>query len=87
VERIAEKFKGKAEFFRVNAMNDRSLAMRFGVMGTPSFLMLCKGTPIASQVGGVYPALLERMVQEAIDHGSECAERQTRFSYEITGYG
>lgn len=86
VDRIAERFAGKASVYRVNAMQEQALAMSFGVMGTPSFLMLCRGKPIASMVGAVYPTLLERMVQEAIDHGSECASKQTKVIYEISGY-
>ena len=87
VDKLADKFEGKAFIYRVNAQEEQGLAMRFGVMGVPSFLMLCKGKPIASMAGSVYPALLDRMVQEAMEHGSECATKQTRVVYSISGYG
>ena len=87
IDRIAEKYEGKVLVLRIDASRDQSLAMGFGVQGVPTFMMFCKGRSIASMVGEVYPTLLERMVEEAIHHGDGCAQKQTRMTYEISGYG
>jgi len=87
IDRIAGKFDGKVIVVKVDASRDQSLAMRFGVQGVPTFMMFCKGRSIASMVGEVYPALLERMAEDALRHGDGCAQKQTRMTYEISGYG
>jgi thioredoxin-like negative regulator of GroEL len=87
LERIADKFAGQVKVFKVDVMREQSLAMRFGVQGTPTFLMLCRGKPIASMVGEIYPTLLERMASEAVQHGDGCAVKQTKVVFEVSGYG
>ena len=87
IDRIAEKYEGKVTVLRMDASREQALAMNYGIMGVPTFIMFCRGRPIASMSGEVYPALLERMADEALQHGDGCAERQTRMVYEISGYG
>lgn len=86
VERISEQLEGRGQVYRVNVELEQSLAMRYGVQGVPTFMVFCKGNAVSSQVGEVYPALLERMVTEAGEFGGQCAAKATRVAYEITGY-
>ena len=86
VERLADNLEGQARVYRVNLEREQTLAMRFGVQGVPTFVVLCKGVVVSSQVGEVYPALLERMVTEAGEFGGQCAAKATRVSFEMTGY-
>jgi thioredoxin-like negative regulator of GroEL len=62
-------------------------AERYGVRSTPTFKMFCHGKPFQEMVGAVYPALLKRMVEEALKTGSECIKASTEISYDVTGYG
>ncbi len=87
VERLAEKMGTEARFYVVNAEREQSLAMRYGVQGVPSFMVFCKGNLVSSQVGEVYPKVLERMVTEAGEFGGMCASKATKVIYEMTGYG
>jgi thioredoxin-like negative regulator of GroEL len=86
VERIAEQLEGRGKVYRVNVELEQSLAMRYGVQGVPTFMVLCKGNVVSSQVGEVYPKLLERMVTEAGEFGAQCAAKASRVVYEISGY-
>jgi thioredoxin 1 len=87
LENIAEKFKGKVDVYKVNASRDQTLAMSYGIMGVPTFIMFCNGKPISSMSGEIYPALLERMASEALQNGEGCSKKQTHVVYDITGYG
>ena len=86
VERISEKFEGKVAFYKVNASRENVLAMRYGIMGVPTFMMFCNGKPVSSMSGEVYPALLERMAGESLQYGKNCSKKQTRIGHDITGY-
>ena len=86
VERIADNLGGQAKVYRVNVEREQMLALRYGVQGVPTFIVLCKGDVVSSQVGEVYPALLERMVNEAGEFGGQCAAKATKVSFEMTGY-
>ena len=86
VERIADGLGDKGKVYRVNVEREQTLAMRYGVQGVPTFVVLCKGNVVSTQVGEVYPALLERMVTEAGEFGGQCAAKATKVSSEMTGY-
>ncbi|NIP35869.1 MAG: thioredoxin [Thermoplasmata archaeon] len=87
VERIAGNLGEQAKVYRVNVEREQTLAMRYGVQGVPTFMVFCKGNMVlSSQVGEVYPALLERMVTEAGEFGGQCAAKATKVSFEMTGY-
>lgn len=86
VERISGNLGDNGRVYRVNVEREQALAMRYGVQGVPTFIVLCKGNVVSSQVGEVYPALLERMVNEAGEFGGQCAAKATKVSFEMTGY-
>ena len=86
VERIAGNLGEAAKVYRVNVEREQTLAMRYGVQGVPTFIVLCRGNVVSSQVGEVYPALLERMVTEAGEFGGQCAAKATKVTFEMTGY-
>jgi thioredoxin 1 len=86
VERIAASLGEQARVYRVNVEREQGLAMRYGVQGVPTFIVMCKGNLVSSMVGEVYPALLERMVTEAGQFGGQCGARATKVSFEMTGY-
>lgn len=86
VEKIEGNLGDTARVYRVNVEREQTLAMRYGVQGVPTFMVFCKGNMVSSQVGEVYPALLERMVTEAGQFGGQCAAKASKVSFEMTGY-
>ena len=53
--RIAEEFKDKIKFARLNVLaskENRDLAVKYGVMSTPTLIFFCKRKPITTKVGG-----------------------------------
>jgi thioredoxin-like negative regulator of GroEL len=86
VENVAAKYAGKVKVFKVNVMSEQPLALKFGVQGTPTFVMMCKGNLIASLVGEIHPSLLEWMASDTLLHNEGCVAKQTKVIYTITGY-
>lgn len=83
----AQEFAGAAVFVRIDITANQWTAERYGVKSTPTFKMFCHGKPFQEMVGAVYPALLKRMVEEALKSGSECVRASTEINYDISGYG
>jgi thioredoxin 1 len=83
----AADYKGVVAFGRLNIKGNQWTAERYGILSTPSFVMFCTGKPFQEMVGGVYPALLKRMVDESLASGTECMKHTTAINYDISGYG
>ncbi len=85
VENIAEKYADKVKVYKVDVISERPLALKFGVQATPTFLMMCKGNPIASLIGEVRPSMLEWMASDTLLHNEGCSAKQTKVVYTIIG--
>ena len=86
-EAISNELKENAVFAKVNARENMDLALRYGIMGTPTFKFFCRGIPIGEIVGEVNATLLRNTIKDLIRHRNECASKSTRLVYEIDGYG
>ncbi|MEN6443910.1 MAG: thioredoxin family protein [Methanoregula sp.] len=84
---FAREYHDAILFVRLNITTNLWTAERYGVRSTPTFKFFCGGKPVQELVGGVYPALLKKMIDDVILHGKECALNSTAIDYEITGYG
>jgi thioredoxin 1 len=84
---FSAEFQGKCLFARTNILSNQWTAERYGVRSTPTFKFFCKGRPVQEIVGAIYPALLRKMIEEVLLHGTECVKNSTAIDYEITGYG
>jgi len=84
---FAEEFKGRCLFALLNITSSQWTAERNGVRSTPTFKFFCMGKSVQELVGAVYPAILEKMIEDVLLHGKECARNSTTIDYEITGYG
>lgn len=83
----AGEFKDKVIFARVNIVSSPTIPSRYGVMGTPTFKLFCKGKPVYELTGAVYPSLIKKAVEENLEHGEDCVNNTTWSTPEITGYG
>ena len=83
---FAQKFGEKMVFAKLNVMGSSTIAGRYGVMSTPTFKFFCNGLPVQELVGSTYPPVLRKAIADVLERGSECAEKSTKISYDITGY-
>ncbi|MFH0815680.1 MAG: thioredoxin family protein [Methanobacteriota archaeon] len=86
-EGLSRELSGYANFVRVNAQANQALARRFGVMGVPSFVFLCKGNRVGDIVGAVHETILRNQVRDFARHGGECAAKATPLAWGMDGYG
>ncbi|NTV00183.1 MAG: thioredoxin family protein [Methanoregulaceae archaeon] len=83
----AEEYDGTVSFGRPDILASPWISERYGVLSTPTFVVFCAGKPFQLLADGFYPALLKRMVEEALSQGTECMKRSTAISSDISGYG
>lgn len=75
IERLARKYKGQIDFYKVDIDQERELAQIFGIRSIPTFLFIpIKGQPTA-QMGAMQLADFEEIIesellgkQDAVDH-------------------
>lgn len=71
IDDLAEEYKGKVRFVRVNVLTDpknREIALENGVMGTPTVIFFCNGRSVGTVVG-VHPKerlrdILDNMLED-----------------------
>ncbi len=85
-EELSDEFIDDVKFARVNVEQEAMLAQQFGIMGVPTFKFFCKGTAVSELTGQIYPALLRRSVEDMLEHGGECATKQTKVSWDVSPY-
>jgi thioredoxin 1 len=56
LQQVAEAMQSQETFFRVNTAVDQELSNRYGVRGTPTFVMFLDGTALA-RVEGPHPSV------------------------------
>jgi thiol-disulfide isomerase/thioredoxin len=83
---LSKELGEHAVFAKVNAQQNMELAMRFGIMATPTFKFFCKGMPVGELVGAVNETMLRNTIKDLIRHRSECISKSTKLVYEIDGY-
>lgn len=66
IEKLAQKYSGKAKIGKVDIDNDQDLAMQFDIMGVPTLLFF-KGGELVERLTGARPeAELARMMDDLI---------------------
>ena len=82
----ALEYKDKIIFGKVDISESPTIASRYGVMGTPTFKFFCNGKPVYELVGSVYPYLIKKAVEDALEHGPACADSTTWLPPELSPY-
>lgn len=84
---LSRELHKSAEFTKVNAETNQHLAMRYGVLGVPTFKFFCSGRPVGEIVGSINATILRNTIKDYIKHKTECIGKSTPISWEIDGYG
>ena len=77
---LAGEYSGILKFAKLNVLsneNNSQLAAKFGVMGTPTVILFCNGTPIESLVGYRPKETLKKEIQLMIETHQDCFKQQT----------
>lgn len=84
-EKYADEFKGKISFARIDINKNPFAVSRYGVMATPTSKFFCSGRPVQEIVGEIYPTLLKKITEDALEYGSSCASKSTPIDFNL-GY-
>jgi thioredoxin-like negative regulator of GroEL len=77
---LAEAYADELKFAKLNVLESQSnqeLAVKYGIMGTPSFKFFCGGRPVQDIVGALSKDYLKQAIEFAIKKHGECAEKST----------
>ena len=79
-EELAEEFRDRIKFTKLNILSkpdSREIAVRYGVMGTPTLMFFCKGRSIETVVGLAAKDRLKETVREMVEKHEQCIEQST----------
>lgn len=74
---IADRYKNKVKFVKLNVLENpehRQIAIKYGIMSTPTLVFFCRGKPIGRFTGFKPKDELEKLVKEFVDKNLECIE-------------
>ena len=77
---LSEEYGDKLKFAKLNVIEsqeNQELAVRYGVMGTPTFKFFCGGRPVQDVVGALPKDHLQQAIEFAIKKHKDCAEKST----------
>jgi thioredoxin 1 len=72
VEAVAQKYEGKAKFFKINVDDNPAVPQRYGIKGIPTLILFSGGNEADRVVGATSKDNITRMVDRAL--GAEAAE-------------
>ncbi|MEM3041527.1 MAG: thioredoxin domain-containing protein [Nitrososphaerota archaeon] len=77
---VSEEYEGKIRFVKLNilsGLNNREIAIRYGVMGTPTLVFFCGGRPVEHVIGFVPKERLKRILDDMLVRHMECFAQST----------
>lgn len=83
IEETSTEYKGRVKFTKLNVLDSREnqeIAIKYGVMATPTLVFFCDGRPIESVAGFQPKENLTKLVDEIINKHRECIDKSTILS-------
>lgn len=77
---VSEEYEGKVKFAKLNVLKsheNQQMAVKYGIMGTPTLIFFCDGRPIETVAGFQPKERLRQLVDDVIDKHRECIEKST----------
>ena len=77
---VSEEYEGKVKFAKLNVLKSQEnqhIAVKYGIMGTPTLVFFCDGRPIETVAGFQPKERLRQLVDDVIDKHRECIEKST----------
>jgi len=77
---VAEEYGDKLKFAKLNVLEsheNQHIAVKYGVMGTPTLVFFCNGRSIDTAVGFQPKERLTRLIDDMIDKHQDCIKQST----------
>lgn len=81
-DEVAEEYENEVKFAKMNVLEsqeNREIAVKYGIMGTPTLIFFCEGRPVETIAGFQSKDRLIQLVDDMIDKHRECIEQSTEF--------
>lgn len=81
-EEVAKEYGDRVKFVKFNVLEspeNREIAIRYGVMGTPTIAFFCKGEYVGSIIGFIQKEHLSHLIEDMMDKYRECVKQRTKF--------
>ncbi|MBI0584564.1 MAG: hypothetical protein ISF22_10115 [Methanomassiliicoccus sp.] len=85
-EELSREMSGDAAFVKVDARANIELALHYGVVATPTFLLFCRNQFLVDIVGVTNTTVLRNTIKDLIRHHQGCAAGKMT-PFEQDGYG
>jgi thioredoxin 1 len=79
-DEISNEYKNKVKFAKVNVLNNtenRDLAVKYGVIVTPTLFFICDGKPYEWVAGFQDLKHMKQLVEDVIKNHQECLQKTT----------
>ncbi len=79
---VSEEYKDKVKFARLNVLashENQNVAVKYGIMGTPTLTFFCEGRPVESVAGFQPKERLKQLVDDVLSKHQECMGKSTEF--------
>ena len=80
LDEIAEEYAGKVRFAKVDIFEsdgNKNIAIKHGIMATPTLFFFCDGKPIQMVAGFHQKESLRKMIDDVIEKHRDCIEKTT----------
>ena len=77
---VAEEYKGKIKFVKLNVLenpNNQQMAIRHGIMSTPTLMFFCEGRPVGQVLGFMPKEHLKKLIDDMLEKHRECMKQST----------
>lgn len=77
---VSKEYKGKVKFSKLNVLSsseNQQVAVKYGVMGTPTLVFFCDGRSIEAVTGFQPKERLKQLVDNVIDKHRDCLKKST----------
>jgi thioredoxin 1 len=77
---LSEEYKGKVKFVKLNIYENpenQHIAIKYGIMGTPTLVFFCDGRPIQQVVGFKPRKALKEIIDHVLEEYRKCIEQST----------
>jgi thioredoxin len=77
---VSEEYKGKIKFVKLNVLEtqtNREIAIRHGIMSTPTLMFFCEGRPVGQALGFMPKEQLKKLIDDMLQKHRECIDQST----------
>jgi len=77
MQELFKLYGDRVKFLQIDALANREIAERYGIMGTPTLKFMCSGRPVGEIIGYLPRNQIAAKIEDALDSYRMCLEQST----------